>query len=76
MDDDVLRWLAIQNEAVVLRVQNPSLRRGQALFNALYAMHPGLAGKISGTAADPFYDDSREWAFSVAVRKHFGNDTL
>lgn len=38
---------------------SPSERKGQALFNALYAMNPQLADAIHGTPADPFYYDER-----------------
>lgn len=65
--ENVLRWLAVQTEAEELRIQYPDWRRGQALFNALYSMDPGLANQISGTDADPFYDDSREQLFTEAV---------
>lgn len=64
---DLLKWLSIHNEAIVLRIQNPSWRRGQALFNALESIDRELADQIRGTDADPFYVDSREQAFAQAV---------
>ena len=37
----------------------PSLRKGQAYFNALSAINPELTKEITGTDADPFYDNSK-----------------
>lgn len=37
----------------------PSYRKGQAYFNILHTIHPGLANEVAGTDKDPFYDDSR-----------------
>jgi hypothetical protein len=34
-------------------------RRGQYLFNCLYAVRPDVADAIRGTLADPFYDDKK-----------------
>lgn len=42
-------------------------RNGQAAFNVLYSMHPELAQEIRGTDLDPFYDDSRLYAFYTWV---------
>lgn len=36
----------------------PSLRKGQALFEALQERYPELTTDIIGTDKDPFYDDS------------------
>lgn len=35
------------------------LREGQSLMNALYKVEKSLYDKITGTNADPFYDDSK-----------------
>jgi hypothetical protein len=67
--DDMLRWLAVQEQASELQREHPDWRRGQALFNALHGIDPVLADRIRGTAADPFHSDSRErvQAFAEAV---------
>lgn len=46
---------------------DPSWRRGQAMFNALYELYPGTANRIRGTVADPFFRDSRLPAFHRAL---------
>ena len=40
------------------RMLNRHERRGQAYFNALEDVDPGLADLARGTARDPFYDDT------------------
>lgn len=42
---------------------NTGQRIGQAAFNALYALNPGLADEVRGTENDPFYSDSKLTAF-------------
>lgn len=42
-------------------------RRGQAMMNALAKVRPDLYDKISGTEADPFYNDNRITNFKRAV---------
>lgn len=38
---------------------NTELRNGQALFNALFALHPEIAKEVTGTDNDCFYDDKK-----------------
>lgn len=49
----------LESRARAYRRDNPNLRWGQALFNALYDINPELADHIRGTGSDPFYDDSK-----------------
>lgn len=42
---------------------HPSQRHGQAAFNLMAELYPGEARKFTGTAFDPFYNDSRVDAF-------------
>jgi len=35
--------------------ENPQLRYGQALFNALHTLHPERANEIRGSRLDPFF---------------------
>lgn len=39
--------------------QDGHQRDGQALMNALYSVNPDLYQEITGTDADPFYDDNK-----------------
>ena len=39
--------------------KNPEIRKGQALFNSLYELHPKIADEIRGTDLDPFNNDDR-----------------
>lgn len=43
------------------------LRRGQAFFDVLSELEPELAERLTGTADDPFYDDSKLPAFLLRV---------
>lgn len=45
--------------AFQLQTQNPSWRKGQALFNAMLITMPGIAEKVRATQYDPFHQDSR-----------------
>ena len=58
--------IEIQREAEISSYES-DLRFGQALFNALDAHRPDLAQRISGTSADPFYDDMNIQKFWRAV---------
>jgi hypothetical protein len=45
-------------------------RRGQCLFNALYALYPDIANQIRGTDVDPFHRDERIpdcWNTAIAL---------
>lgn len=46
-----------------------SARAGQAAYNDLYMSDPETANAITGTDADPFYDDSRLPAFYARVQE-------
>lgn len=50
--------------AIRYAADNPSQRRGQAFFNALYQVRPEIANAIRGTTLDPFYRDERIPAFA------------
>lgn len=52
-------YLTLCKRADALQKENKALRRGQALFNALYEQAPDLANTIRGTDLDPFYDDKK-----------------
>lgn len=45
--------------AVKKRTECKSLRNGQALFSALYEIHPDIADEITDTIFDPFYNDKK-----------------
>lgn len=47
--------------------KNPSLRKGQNYFNALYETYPEIANRIRGTSVDPFYSDDRIESFLLIV---------
>lgn len=49
-------------------VQNRYQRKGQALFNALVKVHPGLAEKVRMTPLDPFYQDDRIPDFLTMIK--------
>lgn len=68
--------LSQQLELVAERSQsdNPGLRHGQALFNALHDMRPHLANKVRGTAMDPFGNDSVISEFLKRVDKAEAHD--
>ena len=53
--------------AVKLGKQNPGLRNGQALMNALREWSPQLYQDITATDADPFYRDDLIPAFWMRV---------
>jgi hypothetical protein len=40
--------------------ENPSWRRGQAMFNVLYILYPKLADRCRGGYLDPFHADYRD----------------
>jgi hypothetical protein len=42
---------------VTYAADNPTQRRGQATFNAVYEQCPEIADKARATDIDPFYDD-------------------
>lgn len=49
MDALVKRWKELMRE-------HKEYRMGEALFNALYELHPGHANAIRGTVMDPYYN--------------------
>jgi hypothetical protein len=55
-------------------VDSTNQRLGQALMNALHDLDPYLAGSISGTYADPFYNNKNIPAFwNVIKAREMGN---
>lgn len=54
---------ALWQRAEELLQENPNLRRGQALFNALAEIDPDKANRIRGTGIDPFYNNRNITAF-------------
>ena len=64
---DMLRWVAIQEQATELQLKHPDWRRGQALFNALHGVHPELANAVRGTPADPFHHDDHDFVQRFAA---------
>lgn len=59
----VVRVLAVSERADQMQRENPDWRVGQAWFNALHEIDPGLANQIRGSQDDPFYRDDRVTAF-------------
>jgi len=49
--------VAVEKFAVILRKDYPSLRKGQAFYNALETLYPDVAKVINGMDIDPFYID-------------------
>jgi len=56
------------NKADELRRLHPSLRHGQALMNTLWDLHREVYNHISGTSADPFYDDTKVDFFIAIIQ--------
>lgn len=54
---------ALWQRAEELLNENPDMRRGQALFNALAEIDPVKADRIRGTDIDPFDNNKRIGAF-------------
>lgn len=46
-------------------------RAGQAYYNVLYSINPGLAASVDETPLDPYYDDSKIPAFLAHVCQHW-----
>lgn len=57
---------------LVLEYRKHRQRMGQAIFNAVSMVDPGLAKKLTGTIFDCFHDDKRVWAFQMEVFKAWG----
>ena len=56
--------------AALLREMHPEYRKGQAYFNALSMTDSQLAKEITGTDADPFYDNSKIGRFFQFIYSH------
>ena len=56
-----------QHAVEVAMRERRGLRRGQAFFDVLSELEPELAERLTGTADDPFYDDSKLPAFLLRV---------
>jgi hypothetical protein len=55
-------------EAVAVATRDRhGLRRGQTFFNVLSELEPELAGRVIGTADDPFYNDGKLPGFLLRV---------
>lgn len=54
-------------DAIVRATEQPHLRRGQAAFTVLDEQYPSIAGAISGSVSDPFYNDANLKDFWTAV---------
>ena len=54
------------------KFRNAGLREGQSWFNALFEVDPKVATKITGTAADPFQQDSNMNLFWEVVHREWG----
>jgi hypothetical protein len=52
-------WLEFQRAWQLSQNRNPSWRKGQAFYNTLYKLDPGLAKGIRRTESDPFDHDER-----------------
>ena len=55
--------------------QTDQPRAGQAAFNALWAWRPDIARHITGTDADPYYNDDNLPAFHHRVTELLSGDT-
>lgn len=58
------------------RKAHPSLRDGQAYFNALHEVDPKLADELSGTELDPYYVDSRIPDFLAKVQERWARHEM
>lgn len=67
MSQLVARVVAAADSA---RARHPSLRRGQALMNALYEHHQLAYSEITNTDADCFYNDSNIQTFFQKVSEY------
>lgn len=56
---DAEDYKTLLKKVVVMQVENPSLRQGQAFFNSLLDLHPDIAETIRGTEYDCFYNDDK-----------------
>lgn len=56
--------------------ENPAWRLGQAYFNVLTHVDPGLAERVRGTVIDPFYSDEILPEFLDHIRKEFERKTI
>lgn len=64
---NVAEYHLVKQRAVEMQDQFPTLRRGQARFNALYELYPTVAEAVRGTTADPFYDDGKIPVFEERI---------
>lgn len=53
--------------ALDMKIANPTFRKGQVLFNALFKLYPLIADEVRATENDPFYDDTIIPAFKKRV---------
>lgn len=57
---------------------HPEWRRGQAAFNALYAVAPDMGDAVRGSCVDPFHRDERLrefWGWLEALAWHNRHST-
>lgn len=50
-------FLTYLREASAYIAENKHVRCGQAYYNVLYEVSPGIAASIDGTPLDPFFND-------------------
>jgi hypothetical protein len=65
--------MAKLNHEFNLRISGFSMRTGQSYMNALFTVDRDLYDAITGTSADPFYDnanleESLRWLQSIGVK--------
>ena len=52
----------------------PTLRRGQAFFNALRRLRPDLAEQLRTSGSDPFYNDAQIPMATAWLRERWSSD--
>ena len=55
-DKDIKEILELKD---CMLINHKNWRKGQALFNAIYRIHPEIANEIRATDIDPFHSDDR-----------------
>ena len=53
-----------------LRLQYPTWREGQSLFNAAYKLYPEFANSVRGTDTDCFYRSDKIKSFLDEIEKY------
>ena len=63
------QYAVVLAAADVNRISNPEWRRGQAVFNVLYKLHPEVADSIRGTEHDMYHNDENIEQFKELITK-------